>query len=85
MLALDGEDPSMRRTASTASGGFAQVGQLEELAPAMAPARRLGDRPRLALAVVEIVEPGIGIGLQDAGIAGEMPGWDARRRGCGSR
>ena len=53
---------------------LAQIGQLEELASAMAPARRLGDRPGFAPAVIQIAEPGIGIGLQDAGIAGEMPG-----------
>jgi hypothetical protein len=51
-----------------------QIGQLKELAPAVAPARRLGDRPRLAPAVVELGEPGIGVGLQNAGIASEVPG-----------
>jgi hypothetical protein len=53
---------------------FAQIGQLEEVAPAMAPAGRLGDRAGFAFAVVELAEPGISIGLQDAGIASEMPG-----------
>src|SRR5689334_11273023 len=53
---------------------LSEVGQLEELAPAMAPARRLGDRPWLAPAIVEIAEPGIGIGLKDTGVSGEMPG-----------
>jgi len=38
----------------------------------MAPARRLGDRARFALRVIEIAEPGIGIGLEDPGVAGEM-------------
>jgi hypothetical protein len=35
-------------------------------------ARRLEDRPRLALRVVEPVEPGIGVRLQDAGEPGQM-------------
>jgi len=43
------------------------------VAPAVAPAGRLGDRARFALGVIELAEPGIGIGLQEAGIAGEMP------------
>ncbi len=51
-----------------------EIGQLEEVAPAMAPARRLGDRTGFAPSIVELAEPGIGIGLEDAGIAGEMPG-----------
>src|SRR5690242_6480412 len=47
---------SICRTASTASGAFlrsasSKIGQLEELAPAMTPASRFGDRPRLAPAV----------------------------------
>ena len=53
---------------------LAQIGQLEELAPAMAPTRRLGDRPGFAFAAIQFAEPGIGIGLQDAGISREMPG-----------
>ena len=35
--------------------------------------RGLGDRPRLAAGLVEPVEPGIGIGLQDPGIVVQMP------------
>ena len=73
-LALDGEDRVDPPDRLDRQRRLAQIGQLEELAPAMAPARRLGDRPRLAPAVVEIAEPGIGIGLEDPGIAGEMPG-----------
>jgi hypothetical protein len=35
----------------------------------MAPAGRLGEAPGL----IKIAEPGIGIGLEDPGIAGEVP------------
>jgi hypothetical protein len=63
---------SMRRTASMASGAFAQLCQLEELAAAVCPARRVCHRPGLAARHIEIVEPGIGIGLQDAGISGQV-------------
>ena len=51
-----------------------QIGQLEEVAPAMAPARRLGDWARFAFAVVELAEPSISIGLKNASVTGEMPG-----------
>jgi hypothetical protein len=39
----------------------------------MAPAGRLGDRAGPAPGIVEIAKTGISIGLEDAGIAGEMP------------
>jgi hypothetical protein len=39
----------------------------------MRPTRRFCDRARLALGGVERVEPGIGVGLQNPCIAGEMP------------
>ena len=54
---------------------FAGVGEDEEIATAMAPAQRLGDRPRPSLGIVELAEPGIGVGLEDSGIAGQMPAW----------
>jgi len=47
---------------------------LEEVAAAMAPARRLSDRAGFAFAIVEFAKPGISIGLQNPGIAGEMSG-----------
>ena len=72
--ALDGEEFIDPTDGFDGQRRLSEIAQLEELAPAMAPARRLGDRPGLAPAVVEIAEPGIGIGLQDAGISGEMPG-----------
>jgi hypothetical protein len=72
--ALDGEDLVDAADRLDRERRFPEIGLLEEVAPAVAPARRLGDRSRLAFAVVELAEPGISIGLQDAGIAGEMPG-----------
>ena len=38
----------------------------------MRPARRLGDRARHAPGQVELVEPGIGVGLQDARVARQV-------------
>jgi hypothetical protein len=49
-----------------------EIGEHEQLTPSMRPARGLGDRARLPRRVVEIVEPGIGIRLQDPRVAGEM-------------
>ena len=48
--------------------------KLEELAARMSPARRFGDRTRLALGRIERVEPTIGVGLQYPRVAGEMSG-----------
>jgi Recombinase zinc beta ribbon domain/Recombinase len=51
-------------------------GPLAELAlrsDGVRPARRLEDRSRLALRGVEPVEPGVGVRLQDAGEAGQVP------------
>src|SRR5215468_10922223 len=39
----------------------------------MAPARGLGDRPGFALGVIEIAEAGISVGLEEPGVADEMP------------
>jgi hypothetical protein len=38
----------------------------------MRPARRLPDRSRMAPSQIEVVVPVKGVGLQDAGIAGQM-------------
>jgi hypothetical protein len=45
-----------------APGGGGDVGELEELAPAVRPAERLGDRSGRAAVLVEAPEAGIGIG-----------------------
>ena len=39
----------------------------------MRPTGRFGDRTRFAPFMVEFVEPGIGVGLKDPSITGEMP------------
>src|SRR5207248_5184932 len=49
-----------------------RIGEHKELAPAMAPAGCFGDRRGTAPGLVELSEPGIGIGLQDACISGEV-------------
>ena len=48
------------------------VGELEELAATVRPAARLGDWPRLSVGLVEPIEAGIGIGLQNPGIVAQM-------------
>jgi hypothetical protein len=47
-------------------------GELEQLAPAMRPTRRLGDGPRFSTRLVQGVVSGIGIGLQDPRVARQV-------------
>src|SRR5207248_1817196 len=72
-LALDREDLVDAADRFDRQGCLSEIGHLEEMAPAMAPARRLGDRPWFALAVIELAKPGISVGLEDAVISGKMP------------
>jgi len=72
-LALDREDLVNAAHGFDGQRRFAEIGQHEEFAPAMAPARRLGDRAGPAPGIIEIAKAGISIGLEDPGIAGEMP------------
>jgi hypothetical protein len=65
----DGVDPADRFERQRCLG---DVGQDENPAPGVAPARRLGDRPRFAGWSVEVVEPRIRIGLKDPAIPGEV-------------
>jgi hypothetical protein len=46
--------------------------QLEHLAPEMRPAGPFCDRPGLVAGQVEVAEPGIGIGLQDPAVGGQV-------------
>jgi hypothetical protein len=61
-LALDREDRVDVADRFSGEWRFAQISQLEEFAPTVAPACRLGDRARFALGVIEIAKPGISIG-----------------------
>jgi len=72
-LALDREDLVDPADRFDSERRFAKIGQYEELAPAVAPAGRLSDRAGSAPGIVEITKPGISIGLEGPGIAGEMP------------
>jgi hypothetical protein len=72
--ALDGEDLVDALNRLDRQRRLAQIGLLEEVAAAVAPARRLSDRAGFAFAIVEFAKPGISIGLQNPGIAGEMSG-----------
>ena len=57
--ALDGEDFVDALNRLDRQRRFAQIGLLKEVAPAMAPARRLGNRAGFAFAVVELAKPGM--------------------------
>jgi hypothetical protein len=48
------------------------IGEHEQLAPPVRPTGSLKDRSGLARGMVEVIEPSICIGLQDAGVAREM-------------
>jgi hypothetical protein len=71
--ALGGEDRVDLPHRLGGERGAGHFGQLEQLAPAMGPTRCLRDRPWFACGRVELAEPGIGIGLQDALIARQVP------------
>jgi hypothetical protein len=47
-------------------------GDLVQLPPGVRPTGGLEDRPRLALRLVQPVEPGVGVRLQDAGEPGQV-------------
>jgi len=68
----DGIDPPHRFDRKRC---FGNLRQFEEVASAMGPAASLNDRSRLAQRGVEVVEPGIGIGLKNAAVSGQMPPW----------
>ena len=77
-LALNGEDGVdplhclERDRRYPASLAQRRVGQFEELTTAMRPACCFGDRARPTRAIVEPVEAGIGVGLEDPGEAPQM-------------
>jgi hypothetical protein len=48
------------------------IGKLEELAPAVRPARRFRDRAAQPLRSVDRVEAGVGVGLEDSAVSGQM-------------
>jgi hypothetical protein len=85
-LALDGEDLVDAPDRLARQRRLPEIGQFEEMAPPMAPARGFRNRPGLALAIIEVAEPGprvrpsagprtgSGVGLEDPGIPGQMPG-----------
>ncbi len=71
----DGRDGRSGAALGLAAGIGLDIGEHEELAPGMGPARRLGDRARLSPGVVQLAVAAIGVGLQDAGPGGEMLPW----------
>ena len=62
-----------RRCVPAAPGIGRDVGELEELPAGVRPAQRGGNRPLRARGVVQRVVAAIGVGLQDAGEALQMP------------
>jgi hypothetical protein len=67
-------DHARRFAVRLAPGIGLNIGQDEERPASVYPTRRLDDRPRLAVGLVQLVVAAIGIGLEDPGIAGQMPG-----------
>jgi hypothetical protein len=65
-LALDSKDLVDVANRLDRQRRLPEIGQLEEVTPAMAPTRRLSDRAGFAFAVVEFAKPGISIGLQES-------------------
>src|SRR5208337_4583201 len=75
---LPGDRRDRRRILSPPRVG-GDIGQFEELAPAMAPTQRLGDRTGPAIGEVEAAVAAIGVGLQNAGVGPQvMAGMFAR-------
>ena len=64
------DDAPQRLARERGAGDF---GELERLSAELGPTGGLGDRPWLAVGPVELAEPGIGVGLQDPGVGGQMP------------
>jgi hypothetical protein len=56
-LTLDGEDRVDLVRGLDRQGRFGNIGELEQLAPAMCPTRRFGDRARLACRRIESLKP----------------------------
>src|SRR5205807_8266519 len=50
-----------------------QIGQDKERTPTVSPACCFRNRPWTSLGLVQFAEPGIGVGLQGSGPAGEVP------------
>ena len=71
---LDGDrrERNLGLSGSLAARVLLDVGEDEELAPRMRPARRLQDRAGLAVREIELVVAVVGVRLQDAGVAREM-------------
>ena len=71
---LDGDrrERNLGLSAGLAARVLLDVGENEELAPRMRPARRLPDRAGLAVREIELVVAVVGVGLKDAGVANEM-------------
>jgi hypothetical protein len=63
-LALNREDRVNATYRFDGQWRFAEIGELEEFATAVAPAGSLGDRAGFALGVIEIAKAGIGVGLE---------------------
>jgi hypothetical protein len=71
----------MRRTASDSQRRFAEIGQHDEFAPAVAPAVCLGDRAEPALGIVEIAKAGITVHIAHRL---QLRGDRLRKRGLGA-
>ena len=71
-FALDGEQLVDAAHRFDGERCLLQLRQFKELPAAVGPADRFADRARLAVRRLDTVIAGIGIGLQDAAVTGEM-------------
>lgn len=63
---------SIRRTCLDRQLRFGDIGEHEELASAMGPARGLDDRARFSRRMIQVIKPGLGVALKDAGVVLQM-------------
>src|SRR5207248_288686 len=71
-LALDGKDLVDAANRLDCQRSLTQICQHKELAAGVCPTECLGNRSGASFAGIELVESGIGIGLQNAAIGGQM-------------
>src|SRR5208283_2790244 len=71
---LDGDGRDRRRllACGLAPGGALDVSEDEERAPGVAPASGLQDGARLSVGRIELAVAAVGVGLEDAGVSGQM-------------
>ncbi|MCP1843033.1 hypothetical protein ACVIHI_004047 [Bradyrhizobium sp. USDA 4524] len=68
----DGRDDDFLLSGRFAPRVFLKIRHGEERAPGMDPTSRFADKPRTSLGLVELDVSAEGVGLEDAGVVGQM-------------